>query len=176
MFLGVKAYEYHHLYHEHLVPGQRLRPIRHAERQPAAARSSTHARVRKAPPDLLLVLLRHDRRPRPAHGDRHRRVPLTSIWLAAPRPVQRPSTTTRSRCRPVLALRRHRLDLPVPAAVPDRPDELAELAGAPLPRAKHRPRLLDSARGPVAARPARPARSRTTARLRPHLPHRSSPC
>ena len=103
--------------------------------QPRACRTSVRARGREevntcerdpsaapGPFDPLrqpvgVVLLRHDRLPRPARlrrpGDlRHHPADGRS------RPARRRSTTACSNDRPVLALCRYRVDFPVPAAVP----------------------------------------------------------
>src|SRR5262249_27604520 len=102
------------------LPGRRLArglpAARRALRRPRAPRHGCGCR-RDA--DLLLALLRDDGPARAAHDRRradpaHDRVPVLEGTL-------RPRVPHTGRARgALLALRRHHLDLPVPAALPDR--------------------------------------------------------
>ena len=115
VFLGVKVIEYADKFEHHIVPGPHF--DKSAWTHPAGVET------------VLLALLHHDRAARRAHGDRHRphdgdrddgvEAQFYAV-LHAGRSVG-----------PVLALRRHRLDLPVPAALPDRPPLSREWAGGP---------------------------------------------
>src|SRR5262249_38624210 len=74
---------------------------------------------RRSRADLLLALLRDDGLPRAPH-DHRLRPPRLALPRCAPRPL-RPDLLRAGRGgRPLLALRRHRVDLPLPAPLPDR--------------------------------------------------------
>ena len=68
IFLGVKAFEYTTDYFEHLIPGLDFHPEGLIKKL-TEEHKLEGARPRQA---LLRALLRHDRAPRPAHGDRDR--------------------------------------------------------------------------------------------------------
>src|SRR5262249_7351423 len=102
----------------HRDQGRRV-PRQVGARSRAGAVLPLGARRRPAGADLLLAVLRDDGLPRAPHADRLRPPPLA--------PERRPSRPVRSRVlrarrgrRALLALRRHRLDLPLPAPLPDR--------------------------------------------------------
>src|SRR5262249_28036592 len=69
--------------------------------------------------DLLLALLRDDWPPRAAHDHRHPDPRLAGL-ARRPRPLRQRVPYSGGADRAVLALRGHHLDLPVPAALPDR--------------------------------------------------------
>ena len=104
-FLGVKAFEYYTEFAEHHIPGPGF---------------VFEAEVRPARPDLLLAVLRDDRPARAAHGHRPRGDGRDVLVGVARHHYQGLLQPDRDQ-RPLLALRRYRLDLPVSAAVPDRP-------------------------------------------------------
>src|SRR5205807_1568026 len=141
----------HHGVRPHL-PRHQDRRVQGEVRSPPGARSALPLRLparRALPPGagrgLLLALFLHDRAARPAHGRRGRPAQLPAAALLAGTLHLRVAQPARMH-RPVLALRGHRLDLPVPAAVPDRGalvhqqrgDEMSSTMAEPAP-AGHTP-------------------------------------
>src|SRR5262249_57206955 len=75
---------------------------------------------RQADGDLLLLLLRHDR-PACLPHDRRRGPAYLAAAARSPRGIWTGLLHADGTGRAVLALRRHRVDLPVPVVVPDQP-------------------------------------------------------
>ena len=110
VFLGVKAIEYTQKFQHHEVPGPHFVVPHGRGNAPAPA---------PAERDVLLALLLHDRAARPPHDHRHRPAP----WLIAAGAARRVLGAVQHagrHGRAVLALRGHRLDLPLPASLPSR--------------------------------------------------------
>ena len=105
IFLGIKAYEYHEHWQEGLFPGAAW----HWNEDPGARAEGA------ALHDLLLG---DDRPARAAHG--HRRRPAAVVHVARVARTLRPRVLRPGRDDgPLLALRRHRLDLPLPVPLSD---------------------------------------------------------
>src|SRR5262249_26487954 len=104
------------------VPGhQELRVLAQVPRAPRPRAALRVGRPRGAPGgDLLLALLRADRAPRPPHGHRARHHGLALLdGVVGSRQLRLPRAGRDLRA--LLALRRHRLDLPLSPPLPDRP-------------------------------------------------------
>ena len=106
VFLGIKAVEYSHKFEHDLVPGANF----HFE----SAHDPVHAQLFFS---LYFVMTGLHAR---AHGRGHR-PHGGAVRDGLQGPVHQGVPHAGRGQRPLLALRRHRLDLPVPAALPDRP-------------------------------------------------------
>src|SRR5208283_5193515 len=86
--------------------------------------------IRSSGPDSLLPVLRHDGHARAAHGD-WPRSPYLSCGSGCPSRVPCQLLCTGRNDRPLLALRRHRLDISLPIALPDWTPQMT--AHVPIP-------------------------------------------